>query len=402
MTLLFTAGVLIAALVFMQLMSLSGGTIIENLRQGSKLVESFSKQSQRINSRIADINCRSNSTPAWKGWKQLRVASITYASQDCKTFVFVDPDGAPMPSFIPGQFLMVGITQDGKDPSPARCYSLSHAPSPSTLQITVKRVPNGVVSNWLHDNVSIGDLIGARAPGGRFVLDINRDDLVVGIAAGVGITPMSSMAHYVAKMQPERPVVVFLSARDADHCPMVDELRQLERTHANFTLVVLLSRPNQDDAFDLKGRISIDTISRVIGKPIGSYYLCGPMEFMTSLSDALIKWGVPEDSVSFESFGGEKPSATESKTTSETFAVQLRKSGKKFQFKPSDTSLLEAAESAGANIEADCRAGACGTCLKKILKGKVSYEQSPSYGPIQDDECLACVAMPAEDVELDA
>ncbi|QDV68893.1 Flavohemoprotein [Rosistilla carotiformis] len=397
-------GIITILAVIAQIIGLATGTATASQRLRAQWREWCSRSDSQLASQVVAADRSRPFSPAWSGWRSLRVIDTHMVSADCKTFVFADPDGTPMPSFVPGQFLMVGrVDEPGTAPVAARCYSLSDAPSPTHLQITVKRIEGGQVSAWLHDTISAGDSVQVRAPGGRFVLDIERTDLVVGIAAGVGITPMTSMAKYVTKMQPGRSVIVFLSARDAAHCPMVDELRALERSCPFFTLVVLQSRPEPGDHFDLKGRLSIDIISRVVGEPIGSYYLCGPPEFMTSLSDALIQWGVPKDSVSFESFGGPKPhTAVIEGEASAPIPVEFRRSGKKAAFSPADGNLLDAAEKAGVQMDADCRAGACGTCLKKLIQGKVQYDQAPSFGPIADDECLPCVAKPSEATILDA
>ncbi|WP_417734776.1 2Fe-2S iron-sulfur cluster-binding protein [Rosistilla oblonga] len=401
---LMVIGIITILAVIAQLIGLATGTATAQQRLRAQWREWCSRSNSQLTNQVVAADRSRPFSPAWSGWRSLRVIHTEMVSADCKTFVFADPDGSPMPSFVPGQFLMVGrVDEPGAAPVAARCYSLSDAPSPSHLQITVKRIDNGQVSAWLHDTVSVGDTVQTRAPGGRFVLDIERTDLVVGIAAGVGITPMASMAKYVTKMQPGRSVIVFLSARDAAHCPMVDELRELERNNAFFTLVVLQSRPAPGDRFDLKGRLTIDIISRVVGQPIGSYYLCGPPEFMTHLSDALIQWGVPEDSVSFESFGGPKPQDTVVEgEASKPIPVEFRRSGKKLAFNAADGNLLDAAEKAGVQMDADCRAGACGTCLKKLIKGKVQYDQAPSFSPIADDECLPCVGRPSEETVVDA
>lgn len=397
-------GIITVLAVVAQLISLITGTASAQQRLRAQWREWCSRSESQLADQVVAADRKRPFSAAWSGWRTLRVIHTEMASADCKTFVFADPDGSPMPSFVPGQFLMVGrVDEPGAAPVAARCYSLSDAPSPTHLQITVKRIEDGQVSAWLHDNISAGDTVQCRAPGGRFVLDIQRNDLAVGIAAGVGITPMASMAKYITKMQPGRSVIVFLSARDAAHCPMVEELRELEAKSPFFTLVVLQSRPEPGDQFDLKGRLSIEIIARVIGEPVGSYYLCGPPEFMTSLSDALIDWGVPEDSVSFESFGGAKPDkAVIEGETSRPIPVEFRRSGKKATFAAADGNLLESAEKAGVQMDADCRAGACGTCLKKLIKGKVHYDQTPSFSPIADDECLPCVGRPTEETVIDA
>ena len=76
----------------------------------------------------------------------------------------------------------------------ARCYSMSSAPAiDAQLTVTVKRVPGGKVSNWLHDNVNEGDSLDVMKPGGTFVPhDAARP--VVGFCGGSGVTPVFSIA----------------------------------------------------------------------------------------------------------------------------------------------------------------------------------------------------------------
>ena len=401
---LLTIGLIIAAVVVVQFAWL-GSPAINSLTRSRNFVSSDSQtQREQIAHRTGRIvKSPQYPTNGWRGQRQLNVQRIVQESDDCKSFVLSDPNDTPLPSFVPGQFIMVeadGV--DGQAPK-SRCYSLSAGPASGSYRITVKRVPGGAVSNWLHDHVREGQCIPVRSPAGRFVLDVKRDDLVVGIAAGVGITPMASMAQFLSERHPARQMVLFYSVRDGAHCPLIGELRQLERSNPNFTVVLLHSKPQATDTYDLPGRLSIDVIRQVIGQPVGSYYLCGPMEFMTLLSDELKSWGVPEDSVSFESFGGSAPAAqTSDDGTAKSYLVSLRKSGKKIAFKSTDASIVDSAESEGVQIETDCRAGACGTCLVKLLRGKVRYDQPPSFSPINDHECLACVARPESDVELDA
>ena len=401
---LLTTGLIIAAVVAVQAACLGGGTIVSRRTRSSDLVP---RDSQPQREQIADrskriIQSHKYAAAGWRGQRHLRVQNIVQESEDCKSFVLADPDGSPLPSFVPGQFIMVEASSPNDHPPKSRCYSLSAGPTADCYRITVKRVPGGTVSNWLHDHVREGQSIPVRSPAGRFMLDVARNDLVVGIAAGVGITPIASMAHFVSRRQPNRSMVLFYSVRDGSHCPLIDELRQLEQSNPKLTIVLLHSKPQPTDTFDLPGRLSIDVIRQIIRKPIGTYYLCGPMDFMNDLSTDLKAWGVPEDSVSFETFGGSAaPTQSDDGSSAKSHSLTLKRSGKTLAIQPADSSIVDAAETVGTQIETDCRAGACGTCLVKLLRGKVTYDQPPSFSPINDDECLACVARPESDIELD-
>ncbi len=58
-----------------------------------------------------------------------------------------------------------------------RSYTISSPPSrPFVLEITVKRVPGGLVSNWLADNLKIGDRVDIAGPKGKFCLMPGRWD----------------------------------------------------------------------------------------------------------------------------------------------------------------------------------------------------------------------------------
>lgn len=63
-------------------------------------------------------------------------------------------------------------------------------------------------------------------------------------------------------------------------------------------------------------------------------------------------------------------------------------------------SLLQALEAKNIKIFSECRSGFCGACKTKIISGKVSYLTEP-LAELNNDECLPCCCIPAEDLELD-
>ncbi|MCS6329505.1 MAG: FAD-binding oxidoreductase, partial [Nitrospira sp.] len=129
----------------------------------------------------------------WSG--QLRVAKIFQETPDVRTFRLVHPSGGDLPLlpfvFEPGQFLTVSVNIDGKEMK--RSYSIASSPCRRTLcELTVKQTPSGLVSNYLHERIQVGDLISVSGPFGKFTFRGHEAPSVVLIAGGVGITPLMS------------------------------------------------------------------------------------------------------------------------------------------------------------------------------------------------------------------
>ena len=99
---------------------------------------------------------------------------------------------APLFGYKPGQFLTFRIPVP-ENRRIERCYSLSSAPaSDAELKVTVKRVRDGIGSNWFNDVPKPGDAIDVAPPSGRFVLR-SRERPPVLFAGGSGITPVISL-----------------------------------------------------------------------------------------------------------------------------------------------------------------------------------------------------------------
>lgn len=80
--------------------------------------------------------------------------------------------------------------------------------------------------------------------------------------------------------------------------------------------------------------------------------------------------------------------------------VEFRKSGFSAVWNPDAFSLLEFAEDNGLEPLFSCRSGLCGTCITKIMAGKVAYFEEPLDEPL-DGEVLICCSKPESDVVLD-
>lgn len=80
--------------------------------------------------------------------------------------------------------------------------------------------------------------------------------------------------------------------------------------------------------------------------------------------------------------------------------ITLRSSGAQFSCDTTHASLLDALETHDVKVEFQCRAGYCGSCRLRLLKGRVIYRQTP-LALIRAGEILPCCCLPAEDIELE-
>ncbi|MCM8533781.1 MAG: FHA domain-containing protein [Lentisphaeraceae bacterium] len=162
--------------------------------------------------------------------------------------------------------------------------------------------------------------------------------------------------------------------------------------------------PPKDDYPDfdfVSGRISADLFKDVLPSNNYDYYLCGSIPLMNSVTEGLKEWGVPSAKVHFESFGPGSPTKKKKTELKNKLTINFTKSNKTLDWDGSHDSILDLAESEGLELNSSCRGGSCGSCVVRVLEGKVKYDSEPS-ATVGEDECLACVGMPSENMKIEA
>ncbi len=351
-------------------------------------------------------------------WLPYVVKDIVEESRVVKSF-YLQPEGHAVPSFNPGQFITVKLPIDGKDT--IRTYTVSSAPADLALRISVKRevsshsgVPDGLFSNFIHSQLTIGDTVYAKAPCGAFTFDASEQRPAVLLAGGVGITPMVSMARHAllesVRTRAIRPTTLICAATNNDQRAFFKELQDIERQSAgNIRSFWALSqidesmKPGLD--YHHHGRISAPLLQAVLPLDDYDFYLCGPASFMQSMYDLLRELGVNDARVFAEEFGPAslQRDADQSSKKFEFVAqaseaiVEFTDSGIEQAWSEQDGSLLDFAEAHGLTPEFGCRSGQCGACKTDLVSGAVSYLTEPS-SPLNEGEVLLCCAVPAADI----
>ena len=247
-------------------------------------------------------------------WRTLVLRRRLQESPDTVSFVLGTRDDSPLPDASPGQYVSVQVTlPDGA--RQIRQYSLTHAQSGSEWGISVKAVPAGrsddgaivpagEVSNFLHHNLFEGDEVRVSAPFGELVIPDSEAPLVL-ISAGIGITPMIGILHYLVGTGSTREVLVLHADRSPARHAHRQELKELVETLPAATLhrwyEDLGVRPTRD-ALQI-GRVELGTVEIPSDAQV---YLCGPLPFMESVRQSLIDQDIPLAAIHYEVFGPDK------------------------------------------------------------------------------------------------
>ncbi len=346
----------------------------------------------------AELPFSADSRPHWNGWRIFTVSRKITESEDIVSFYLKPHDGKPLPAFHPGQYLTVQIRHPQQNKVLTRCYSLSDSHSPDYYRISVKKEAQGMVSGYLHQQISEGDILEIKAPSGEFYLNLEKPHPVVLIAGGVGITPLLSMINTLVKADDKREIHLFYGVRNGRQIMMKPYLQELAQKWPLFKLHLCYSRPlPEDEDYQHRGRVNIELLRSTLPSCDYHYYLCGSVEMMQGLSRDLKDWGVADEAIYFESFGTSKPVIEE---TGETHSVFFRKSNKLLLWSAKEGSLLDLAEKNDIPIESACRSGQCGMCQTKVEKGEFEYLSEPAAAA-DDGHCLSCVSIPKGELAID-
>lgn len=348
--------------------------------------------------------------PAWQGFRPMRVTDVHAETAAITSVTLADPEGLPLPEQVAGQSIVVRIEAPGSAPV-LRNYSLSNAPGADVYRISVKREPHGAASTFIHDHVSVGDVLDIAAPRGTFTLDDQAGPIIL-LSAGVGITPVLSMLHRLVHTGSTRPLWWLYGARDRTEQPFADEvaalLAQLPRSRSE----VFYSRPDADVDPHGHGRLDADRLRELQLPRDADAYLCGPTSFMTDLSTALAAYGLQPNKIHMETFGtrssinpgvvaGSAVSPHQPPGSPGTGPeVQFARAGISVSWDAAYGSLLELAEACDVPTRWSCRTGVCHTCETAVLAGDVCYPLAPLEPPAQGN-ALPCIAVPTEPVVLD-
>lgn len=340
----------------------------------------------------------------------LKVIGVYPETKDTVTVAFKQP-GLKKIKYLPGQYLTLMFRINGR--RYIRPYSFSSAPTiDANLEVTIKRVPGGIVSNHIIDTVKIGDIVEVMEPMGSFTLDesnLKKDDHIVLWGAGSGITPLMSIAKYALHKKLVNKVTLVYGNRNAESVIFGRQIEEMKGQfvdifsawHFHTQLAI-----SSDNPYLVQGRIDPDKVLAVMkaqGDLLNTmHYICGPTGLKESVKQVLNQLGVGADQIHSEDFEiVRNPDDFEHITTR---MVTIHKQGDKRVIEVvKGKSILEAGLDAMIDMAYSCQTGNCLVCKGKLLKGDVKMicvETLPNG--LEGDERLLCSAFPlTDDVEIE-
>ncbi|WP_338874195.1 ferredoxin--NADP reductase [Spirosoma sp. SC4-14] len=340
----------------------------------------------------------------------LKVKEVVRETPDAVTITFWHPLNEEV-RYQPGQFLTFLLTVDGQ--KVRRSYSMASSPHVDvSLAVSVKRVPGGLVSNYLYEQVKPGDILETLEPMGTFVpkLEVQNQRTIILIGAGSGITPLFSMAKSALHIEPKSRVWLIYGNRNQDSIIYKAHLDAMEQGYGQqrFRVTHVLSQPNSG-WMGIEGRLNQHTITKLLDslpsseRQNASVYLCGPDGMMAEARSALALVGVPTDRVFKESYvtapvpAGEviEDPISAGDEGSPEVTILYEGSEYKFAVAPHQT-ILEAALDLDIDLPYSCQAGMCTACMGRCISGKVKLDEEDglSESELKAGYVLTCVAHP--------
>lgn len=247
----------------------------------------------------------------WEGFAPFKVIEKNAAATDIAAFTVVPVEceanannqhiDLQKLSLTAGQYITVKTDPTDSDNTALRHYSLYSTNTDKGIQFAVRRdnrnEHQGLVSNYLHDELAVGDTLLLSAPAGDFALSpdlISQNELpLVLISAGVGVTPILSMLETQVLANPQRPIIWVYACQNKDHHAFNTQVNQLLDCADNVEKHIFY--------FDSGQLLEADLLAQ-LPKP-ADIYVCGSMPFMESMIDELmaLKHGI--DNVHYEPFG---------------------------------------------------------------------------------------------------
>ncbi|MDV2080104.1 ferredoxin reductase [Marinobacter xestospongiae] len=320
-----------------------------------------------------------------------RVVDIVDETADTRTFVL-----QPAPrwqGFAAGQHVNICIDIDGVRHN--RTFSLSCSPRQwqqhGTVTLTIKRLPGGRVTNWMHDQLTIGTTLGLGEAFGEFLAPELPEPLLF-IAGGSGITPVLSLLETLAADDFRAPVTLLYFVRTQADVIGAERLYALRQRWPAFTLTVVATDEGRTPQY-----LSDSHLDAVPGLSARRCYFCGPKGLMDLAGDLLYHRGIDEHRIHSTFFSAPKAALPDADLGGdvrfERSNVSVEASG--------DVALLEIAEAARLSPKYGCRMGICHQCSCRKTSGTVINRLTGKASGPGEESIQLCVSVPQGPVTVD-
>ena len=355
-------------------------------------------------------------------FRSLSVQKIVEETVDSKSFYFNIPEEhLDDYNYKSGQYITIKASINGTEER--RAYSIFTSPQEKDFGVTVKKVSNGLMSNYLCNEVKEGDVLEIMHPEGRFLYEPDaekRRDLIF-FASGSGITPIFAIIKDALENEPLSNVFLYYGNKDKSSTIFKKALEDLEGTFdGQLAVEYIYSQENADakKSFsffkknDSKKAGRIDSkMAKTILKELKdrkldrAYFLCGPGNMVENIESVLLEKGAKKSSIHKELFSNAGTSSNDAAPVMDGTAnleVTLNKEKYSMVMDASKT-VLDTLLDKKLDPPYSCTSGACSSCMAKLVRGQVSMESCLALDDeeIADGYILTCQAKPqTKEIEI--
>ncbi|MDH4298050.1 MAG: ferredoxin--NADP reductase [Cyclobacteriaceae bacterium] len=344
-------------------------------------------------------------------YHELTVKDIIQETKDAISIVFDVPPSEKI-SYKSGQFLTIIVSIQGSEVR--RAYSICSSPyTDSDLAVSVKRVDNGLMSNWLADNLKAGAKLKVMEPMGQFTTEFSSSNKrhIIMFAGGSGITPIMSIIKSTLSQEPDSICSLIYCNRDIDSIIFKKDLDYLQTVDEGrlHVIHVLDNAPMNWQGYS--GLLNHEMLSKLFeripdwGIDKTTFLMCGPEGMMKNVDTLLEARHIPKEKIFKESFvqgtiDKDVKKRVPGRDELTAHEVTIRYDGQEYKITvPPNKAILETALDQGIDLPYSCQSGLCTACRGKALSGKVRLDEEEGLSQSERAEgyVLTCVGHPLTD-----
>lgn len=289
--------------------------------------------------------------------------------------------------YYPGQystFKHAGVSKD---------FSYASSPLEEQLSFGIKQGDEKSFAYQLIHHIEVGNYIEISEPRGRFTIPSkpNEKRVILGFAAGIGITPILSHLKYVLQTEPFARFFLFYGNKSRADVAFAHELQQLQHQYSGRLQVFYFYSREKIGNPLFEGRLDAKKLKLIINQFLGQdeeddentiwdatdeVLVCGPGAMIKSIANACYENGIRKKNIHFELFQEFNEDIYKvEKPIPEVVDIQvnLRLRGENYQYHLTDNKgrLLSALLEEGLSLPYSCKSGICGTCRCQLTQGEV-------------------------------
>lgn len=324
------------------------------------------------------------------------VSEIISENADTKSFILIpnkDAGTKRLFPFKPGEYISVFASIHDKILS--RPYFISSSINDlekNFYRITIKRENDGIVSNYFHDNIKVGDLLEITLPTGDFSYSTISDEKnILALACDKGIIPFISLANSIKN---DISLTVFYSVKEASDIIFKKEIEKINAKKKNVHFVITLTE--EENSLYQNGEISALMIEPY-KKEFNTVLMCGKNDFYKSMNKVLNDLQIAKKNVHYEILDVDYKTKIK-----EEYLLKIISRNKEITIPCySNETLLRAMEESGIKAPSRCQVGECGFCRSILVSGKIKMVGGKMLQAENNyDYIHPCISYPESDIVI--